>query len=624
VVGALYQTNLESFGQNVAESFQAADRALLILGRPGAGKTTSLITLARHFITLAESEPTCPIPVILNLASWAEGRGKLADWMVEELIAKYQIPRQLGRRWLENDELLLLLDGLDEMPAGYRAACVSTINHFRETQGLTGLVVCCRLEAYKALPVRLKLGGAVLLCPLTSLQIDAYLAQHSSKLAGLRTVVQQDALLQEIAQSPLMLTVMSQAYQDAPDIDSFVHSVHESDTAVSHRLLFEQYIRRMFQRRALHPDYSSNQTRTWLSWLAQKMSQHNQTVLLIEDIQPGWLPAPPWHWFYLLTSRLMNGLFIGFYIWLYWLLIRQAGFTLNWVNDIVQQLSFAPIYGELLVLLLLNAALGIVVGILDGFYYQYQPVSSDQKWQLTAVTSLTVGLLGTFALLPLVEPLLSLSFGLVSAVSFGLTTHYIHGRSLRDDIRTVEALSWSWWGAARGAFIGLLLFLVTEWLESQLRGPSPITRSFLALAVPFFLAGGLQGKRTATTSRPNEGIWLSAGNALITAVLLGLSFGIMGSFLWNISYGLLGGLLVALLAGTLYGGGNVVNHLYVRFLLWYGGWLPLNLAHFLDYAVDCVLLHKVGGGYIFIHPLFQDYFSGSSSESEKALEYNLR
>lgn len=607
VVGAAYQNNLESFGQNMVESFQAADRALLILGMPGSGKTTSLIGLARHFISLAEAEPTYPIPVILNLSSWAEERGKLADWMVEELTAKYQIPRRLGRSWLENDELVLLLDGLDQMPAGYRAACVSAINQFRETHGLTGLVVCCRLEAYKALPVRLKLGGAILLCPLTAGQIDGYLAEQNPKVSGLRTAVQQDALLQEIAQSPLMLAVMSQVYQEAPDVDRFVHSIHES--TVSHHLLFEQYIQRMFQRRAAHPDYPAEQTRSQLSWLAQKMSEHNQTVLLIGDMQPSWLPTRAWHWFYLISSRLMNGLFIGFFMWLFWLLIQQAGFTLNWVSDIVERLPFSPLYGELFVLLFLNAVLGMVVGILDLFYYQRQPAAADKRWHLTAVTSVVTGLLGTLVLLPLVEPLLSLSFGLVAAVSFGLTAHYIHGRSLRDDIRTVEALSWSWRGAAQGLLIGLLLFLVTEWLEFQLRGPSPIARSFLVEAVPFFLAGGLRGKRTATTSRPNEAIWLSAGNAMITAVLLGLSFGIMGGFLWNPTYGVIGGILVALIASSLYGGGNVLNHLYLRFLLWYKGWIPWQMARFLNYGVDCVLLHRVGGGYIFIHPLFQDYFS---------------
>jgi hypothetical protein len=30
---------------------------------------------------------------------------------------------------------------------------------------------------------------------------------------------------------------------------------------------------------------------------------------------------------------------------------------------------------------------------------------------------------------------------------------------------------------------------------------------------------------------------------------------------------------------------------------------------FLDYATECILLRKVGGGYIFIHRLLQDYFA---------------
>jgi len=37
--------------------------------------------------------------------------------------------------------------------------------------------------------------------------------------------------------------------------------------------------------------------------------------------------------------------------------------------------------------------------------------------------------------------------------------------------------------------------------------------------------------------------------------------------------------------------------------------LPLNPAHFLDYAAERVFLQKVGGGYIFIHRLLLEYFA---------------
>ena len=51
--------------------------SLLVLGEPGAGKTFTLLELARDAITRAQADPTQPIPVILNLSFWTgKKRGK--------------------------------------------------------------------------------------------------------------------------------------------------------------------------------------------------------------------------------------------------------------------------------------------------------------------------------------------------------------------------------------------------------------------------------------------------------------------------------------------------------------------------------------------------------------------
>jgi predicted NACHT family NTPase len=140
-------------------------------------------------LAAAELNRERPLPVILNLASWADKQPLIADWVVAELQAKYQIPRSLGQKWLEGNELVLLLDGLDEMPADSQTACITAINHFREGFGLIGIVVCSRLKDYEAGSARLKFSGAVLLKPLTAEQIDDYLAQAGEGLSALRAAI---------------------------------------------------------------------------------------------------------------------------------------------------------------------------------------------------------------------------------------------------------------------------------------------------------------------------------------------------------------------------------------------------------------------------------------------------
>jgi hypothetical protein len=182
---------------------------LLILGTPGSGKTTTLLELARDLIARAEHNPTEPIPVVFNLSSWAEHRPPLIDWLTEELSSKYQIPRKIGRAWLEAHDLLPLLDGLDEVRDEYREECAQAINLYRQEHGLTGLAVCCRAQDYSELTTKLKLSGAIQVLPLTEAQVDQWLATVGDTLAGLRGALKTDPALQELANSPLMLNVMA-------------------------------------------------------------------------------------------------------------------------------------------------------------------------------------------------------------------------------------------------------------------------------------------------------------------------------------------------------------------------------------------------------------------------------
>lgn len=59
----------------------------------------------------------------------------------------------------------------------------------------------------------------------------------------------------------------------------------------------------------------------------------------------------------------------------------------------------------------------------------------------------------------------------------------------------------------------------------------------------------------------------------------------------------------------MFGGGNVVNHFFLRFLLWLTHDSPGDLIGFLEFSVDRVFLHRVGGGYLFVHQLLQGYFA---------------
>ncbi|MEW6495595.1 MAG: AAA-like domain-containing protein [Cyanobacteriota bacterium] len=295
-------------GTKVIDQFDqlGMGRTLLILGEPGSGKTTTLLELTRDLIDRAEQDVNLPMPVVLNLSSWRGGKQTITDWLVQELNSQYQVPKQTGSDWVRNGQLLLLLDGLDEVRGNIRDACVQALNQFHAQHGNTEIVVCSRIKDYEALKHRLHFQAAIYVQPLSSEQIQHYLKSIGTQLSAISTTLQTDTQLQELAKSPLMLNIITLAYQgmsieDLPSMNLEERRQH----------LFNAYIERMFNRRGVDSLYPKSLAKRWLIWLAQKMVQESQTVFLIERIQPSWLETKQQKWMYCIGVGLIGGLIIG-------------------------------------------------------------------------------------------------------------------------------------------------------------------------------------------------------------------------------------------------------------------------------------------------------------------------
>jgi hypothetical protein len=100
---------------------------------------------------------------------------------------------------------------------------------------------------YQWLPHRLKLNGAICLQSLSSQEVAKYLARGGSKLAALRDAVNSDPVLQELTQTPLMLSIMSLAYQGAGGEDLARQKGDSPEEC--RKQIFDLYLGQMFQRR---------------------------------------------------------------------------------------------------------------------------------------------------------------------------------------------------------------------------------------------------------------------------------------------------------------------------------------------------------------------------------------
>lgn len=123
----------QSFSR-IDEAFEAFERRLLILGQPGSGKSTTLLSLGILLLCEAETNPNAPVPLLVSLSHFtAMHQSEHADlntlvaWLTSEL-AQTGVPSSMAHRWISDNGCALLLDGLDECEKTVRQTMIDLLN----------------------------------------------------------------------------------------------------------------------------------------------------------------------------------------------------------------------------------------------------------------------------------------------------------------------------------------------------------------------------------------------------------------------------------------------------------------------------------------------------------------
>lgn len=225
--------------------FNEVGRSLLILGEPGAGKTIMLLSLAKELLYPDKLQNGLPLPVVFNLSSWTNSRKTFPQWLAEELSTKYMIPVKIGESWIRDCRLILLLDGLDEVGADKRNACITEINRFLEESTVMGIATCCRFKEYIELDTKLTLNGAIRLKLLSKEKIMNYLHGAGASYLGLIQLLKKDPSLLQLAETPFMLSLMMKIYQHFPEdqrLETTARTINDRK-----RQLLDAYVKRQFR-----------------------------------------------------------------------------------------------------------------------------------------------------------------------------------------------------------------------------------------------------------------------------------------------------------------------------------------------------------------------------------------
>jgi hypothetical protein len=662
-------------GTKIIEVYDELSGELLILGEPGSGKTTMLLELARDLLMRAEQDGNYPIPVVFNLSSWAGKRKPLIEWLVDELNLRYDVPRKIGKAWVDDDLMLPLLDGLDEVRKEYRGECVEAINVFRRTHGLVNLAVCSRVADYDALAIQLKLQGAVLMQQLTPEQINAYLVSFGNQLEVLRAALSTEDVLYTLAETPLMLSIMALTYQGTTD--RLMISGKVDDVRVR---LFDQYMEQMFARRGIDVQYRQEQTLQWLTWLAQGMVRQRQSVFFIERLQYSWLTTRRMCRQFTVLDRIVWPVFMGLLIGLCSALASKISKPLAWN---VGGAMLDPMgFGSHIALsvgtgtpLLDGLCFGITALLLSALFggVNESDINSNKNiWRFFViaikgglVTGIVAGFLIILALALtgelrnrwIIEPdfvaeinnlgyvLPSIWFGFLLGALGGVLAG---GPSVQPrHVNPVEVFGWSWLRMIRSIFVGIgigfiigifnaLIYLLILAIANKKLIILDVNLQYIMTIGLYFaliggligsIVGGLVGKELEAKTSPNQGIRRSLWNAIRTGLcveavvisFLGIASGLgegPGNKLINgLLAGVVEGLNFGLASALIYGGYACISHFALRFILWRSGDIPWNYGHFLDYCTERIFLRKVGGGYIFIHRMLMEYFASLDTQS---------
>jgi hypothetical protein len=276
-------------------------------------RTNEPLELARDLIQQDKDKEEAPIPVVLTLTLWAVKQLPLKRWVVEELRTKYDISPQVGNVWVETSQLLLLLDGFDEVPPGAQPACIEAVSTYA-AQANRSLVVCSRTKEYLDQPGRFSLLHTVVsIQPLSPQQIEDYLSTLGEDASGLKRALHESEVLQALIVTPLLLKVFILAYLDKSEQE--VLALVETTPAEHLHRLFHDYIERMLRRVGARVHATAQQTKHWLAWLAHLLTEHQQTEFYLEYLRPDWLPERQrsLHQWSLLIVGSLYGLVVGLF-----------------------------------------------------------------------------------------------------------------------------------------------------------------------------------------------------------------------------------------------------------------------------------------------------------------------
>lgn len=588
---------------------------MLILGKPGSGKSSRLLDLATGLLKKAKNDEQAAIPAIFNLAAWKENHEDFGEWLAKMLVDFYSYPKELANAAIEENKVIPLLDGFDEVGAHLdsienrnqlRNQCLSSITRYQNQKfSPKQFVICSCIDEYKQAGGDAPVDIKIIVKDVAPDKVTETLKKAKENSSGEyvnANVNAADTLLVLIDKYPELKTVLQTPFYFNAAIQTFTDKRDDKNLTLSHdedeikERIVEEFIERKVSNKNVGKKtkqknkYGIAKTTNYLNRLAQWLKMQQNVSFELSHFQPQNLDKPKR---YGLVFNLVFGLFFGL------------------VFGLVGGLVFGLVENMFNVL-----AGGLGGGLFVSFFYSWQikdkcknrTISTKEiriwNWFQLAKFSNTINIL-RYVLFSLLN---GLSLSLLFCLTFGLAFGIIGG--IVGDVHIDGFLD----GLSLGSVFGLLVipFVLIVSLINGLVGGLEKNASeieyFTTVEKPYRrLSGNI--KREAITYAL---ILMFTGFMLIYFFL---QLELFGSILLALGAGVIG-VFVSILWSPLF------EHFILAFLLNREGKAPVRMDKFYDYCAELRILEKEGGSWRFRHQIIHDYFIAQAEKEDLQIATN--
>lgn len=255
----------------------------ILLGKPGAGKTTFLKFLAIASLSKDVTLENRRIPVFIGLKEYSEKGMILLDYIAHQFdICGLPDAESFIEQLLSNGKCILLLDGLDEVSQSNLDRVVGEIKDISKKYGDNQFVISCRVAAYNHYFPQFT---DVEVADFDDFQIERFISRwfEQDKETGIECwkQIKDSSSLKEMAKLPILLTLLCIEFDEEYGFPTSRSELYESAINV---LLKKWDSSRRIKRDSVYEELSVKKKASMLSSIAYQNFTEEKYFFKEKDI----------------------------------------------------------------------------------------------------------------------------------------------------------------------------------------------------------------------------------------------------------------------------------------------------------------------------------------------------